>query len=73
MVKTQTSVYDSSTIEASTYDYTTKDLFVVFKHATYLYSNVNVDDYEQFRNAESQGRALNQFIKKYSYQKLENA
>ena len=71
MVTTQTCVYDSSTIEASTYTYKTKELFVTFKHATYLYSNVNVEDYEQFRNAESQGRALNQFIKKYSYQKLE--
>ncbi len=72
MVNTQTNTYNSSTVEASTYDYRNKHLFVSFKHATYLYLNVEVEDYESFRDAESQGKAINQFIKpKYSFEKLE--
>lgn len=71
MVKTQTNIYDSSTVEASTYDFKTKELFVTFKHATYRYNDVNVEDYEKFRDAESQGRALNVHIKQYNYEKIE--
>ena len=71
MVKTQTNIYDSSTVEGSTYDFKTGELIVTFKHAAYSYSNVNVEDYEKFRDAESQGRAINQFIKGYNYEKLE--
>lgn len=73
MIRTQTNVYGSSTVESSTYNYTDKELFVTFKHATYLYPQVTIQDYESFRDAESQGKALNQFIKpKYEAQKLEN-
>ena len=71
MVKTQTNIYDSSTVEGSTYDFKTKELFVTFKHASYVYSNVNVEDYEKFRDAESQGKALNKYIKSYPYEKWE--
>lgn len=72
MIKTQTNTYDSSTVEASTYDYTNGQLFVTFKHATYLYLEVASEDYELFKGAESQGKALNEFIKpKYKFQKLE--
>lgn len=72
MIRSQTNTYDSSTVEASTYDYTRQELFVTFKHATYLYLQVTKEDYELFCGAESQGKALNQFIKpKYEAQKLE--
>lgn len=73
MIKTQTNVYDSSTIEASTYDYKTKDLLVTFKHATYIYRNVSEVDYLTFANDKSQGIALNSVIKgTYKYEKLED-
>lgn len=72
MIKTQTNIYDSSTIEASTYDYKTKDLFVVFKHATYVYRDVSEVDYSTFANDKSQGIALNSVIKgTYKYEKVE--
>ena len=73
MIKTQTNVYDSSTVEASTYDYKTGELYVNFKHATYLYKDVSEEDYLAFANGKSQGIALNSVIKGvYKYEKLEN-
>lgn len=72
MVKTQTNTYASSTVESSVYNYEKNELFVTFKHATYLYLGVSKNDYEAFRNAESQGKAINDLIKfKYEFQKLE--
>ena len=64
-----------------------KTLFVVFKHKdgtneTYRYDNVHVADYLRFRNSESQGKALNMFIKsrknfdgsvRYPHQKQEQS
>lgn len=73
MIKTQTNVYDSSTVEASTYDYRTKELFVSFKHGTYLYKEVSEVDYLAFANDKSQGVALNRVIKgNYKFEKLED-
>jgi hypothetical protein len=49
---------------------------VVFNNGTqYRYEKVDVRDYLLFRDADSQGKALNQFIKPkgYAYEKLENA
>ena len=46
-------------------------LTVHFNHATYVYQNVTVEDYNKFANADSQGRALNEFIKgKYTFAKI---
>jgi hypothetical protein len=48
----------------------------VFNNGTqYRYDKVDVRDYLLFRDAESQGKALNQYIKPkgYAYEKLENA
>ena len=43
-----------------------KTLKIVFKEGrTYMYRDVNVEDYIRFKNAESNGKAFNQFIKKY--------
>ena len=71
MIKVQRNTYDSSTVKASSYDFKTKELVITFKHAAYVYSNVNVEDYEKFRDAESQGKSLNKYIKQYPYEKIE--
>jgi len=73
MIRVQTNTYDSSTVKASSYDYLTKDLIVIFGHASYLYKNVNEVDYLLFANDKSQGIALNNVIKgKYEFEKLED-
>lgn len=66
-----TSHYDSSTLTSAEYNYKTKTLIVNFNHASYLYNDVEHADFEAFNQADSQGKALNQFIKgKYEYDKL---
>ena len=53
-----------------------KVLKVVFSNGTqYQYNGVNVQDYLMFRENESQGKALNKFIKAkgYEFEKLDNA
>tara|TARA_B110000285_G_C14859189_1_gene483708 strand:- start:436 stop:627 length:192 start_codon:yes stop_codon:yes gene_type:complete len=45
---------------------------VHFKHATYIYDEVTLEDFLAFESAESQGKALNTFIKgKYEFNKVE--
>ena len=71
--------YQSSNIKFSEcidHDNELKTLKVVFNNGTqYKYEKVDVRDYLLFRDSESQGRALNQYIKPkgYEYEKLENA
>ena len=71
--------YQSSNIKFSEcidHDNQLKTLTVVFNNGTqYRYEKVDVRDYLLFRDADSQGKALNQFIKPkgYAYEKLENA
>lgn len=71
--------YQSSNIKFSEcidHDNELKTLIVVFNNGTqYRYDKVDVRDYLLFRDAESQGKALNQYIKPkgYAYEKLENA
>ena len=71
--------YQSSNIKFSEcidHDNQLKTLIVVFNNGTqYRYDKVDVRDYLLFRDAESQGKALNQYIKPkgYVYEKLENA
>lgn len=61
--------YDSSNVvysECIDTDNEFKTLKIVFKQGrTYLYKKVDVEDYIRFKNAESNGKAFNQFIKKY--------
>jgi hypothetical protein len=70
--------YSSSNIKYSEcYDNenSLKTLRVVFNNGTqYLYEKVNVRDYLLFREDESQGKALNKYIKAkdYEYQKIED-
>lgn len=71
MITNITSHYDSSTLTSAEYNYKTKTLIVNFNHASYVYNGVSRSDFESFNNAESQGKALNEFIKgKYDYDKL---
>lgn len=71
--------YDSSNVvytECIDKDNALKTLKVVFKNGTqYEYDGVAVNQYLLFRDAVSQGKALNEYIKAkgYEYKKLENA
>ena len=71
--------YQSSNIKYSECidnDNDLKTLKVVFNNGTqYQYNKVSVQHYLMFRDAASQGKALNEFIKgkNYEYAKLENA
>lgn len=71
MVTKQTNFYDSSMIESSSYDFKHKTLTVHFKGATYVYQGVDPQTHSDFSSAESQGRALNEFIKgKFEFEKI---
>lgn len=69
--------YDSSNIVYSkcydTGDTKFKTLKVVFKGGrTYLYRNVDADDYLMFKTAESNGQEFNKRIKKYDAVRIED-
>ena len=62
--------YDSSNIVYSkcydTKNSPTRTVKIVFKQGrTYVYRNVDANDYVRFKTAESTGKAFNEFIKKY--------
>ena len=71
--------YQSSNIKYSEcidHDNDLKKLKVVFNNGTqYKYKKVDVQNYLLFRDASSQGKALNEYIKPkgYEYEKMENA
>ena len=72
MITSTTSHYNSSTINSATYNFTDKTLTVVFKWATYTYEAVDVATWVNFNKADSQGKALNEFIKgEFEYAKYE--
>ena len=49
-----------------------KELKIVFKNgSTYIYHKVDVKDYLLFRTSISQGKAINEYIKKYEFDKIE--
>jgi hypothetical protein len=51
-----------------------KALKIVFKGGrTYNYKEIDVRDYVAFKHATSQGKALNTFLKKYEYEKVEES
>ena len=73
MIKSTISHYDSSTLKSAAYNYEHKTLLVHFNHVSYLYKDVEATDWNLFNLAESQGKALNQFIKgKYEFEKIHN-
>ena len=64
MKNIETIFYESSTVKISKYNFEKNQLTVTFHSGTvYEYENVNKDIYEKFSNADSQGKALNQYIK----------
>lgn len=72
MITTTTSHYKSSTINSATYNFADKTLTIVFKWATYVYEAVDVDSWNKFNEADSQGKALNEYIKgEFEYAKYE--
>lgn len=74
MITSTTSHYKSSTIKSATYDFIDKTLTIVFNWATYVYEAVDQDTWNKFNTAESQGKALNEFIKgEFEYAKYEEA
>jgi hypothetical protein len=71
MITSTISNYDSSTLKSAAYNYQHKTLVVHFNHASYLYKDVKASDFENFNTAESQGKALNEFIKPiYEFEKI---
>ena len=63
MITSTTSHYKSSTIDSATYNVADKTLTIYFKWATYVYEAVDQDTWNKFNSADSQGKALNEFIK----------
>jgi len=58
-------MYSSSTVCASIFDTTTKDLTVIFNNGgQYKYPSVELTDYTRFETAESNGSTFNTYIKK---------
>lgn len=71
MIKSTHSHYDSSTVKSAAYNVEHKTLTVHFNHATYIYKEVELEDWNLFNLATSQGKALNEFIKpKYEFEKI---
>ena len=65
---TVNALYESSNILASSYNKDKKELVITFKRgAQYSYAGVPVTDYTRFELADSQGKILNGYIKKYPH------
>jgi len=65
MKNIETIFYESSTVDTSQYNYKLKTLTVTFKGGSqYLYEEINEETYTKFSTADSQGKALNEYIKK---------
>lgn len=74
MIKSTHSQYDSSTVLSAAYNYEHKTLTVHFSHGSYVYYDVESSDWKSFDSADSQGKALNEFIKgTYRYEKINEA
>lgn len=64
---------ESSMIGSSNYNPETNELIVTFKGGTsYSFQNVLTEDYKAFTEAESAGKAFNQYIRKYNGLKLDD-
>ena len=65
------SLYDSTNVIASQYNIETKNLVVIFgKGGQYLYEGVEYADFTKFEVSKSQGKSINDYIKKYPTKKL---
>lgn len=66
------SLYDSSNVLGAEYDRSTSTLSIIFNRGVkYNYFNVRETDFSRFDTSESQGKALNEVIKKggFKYEK----
>jgi len=66
---------ESSNVDSIAYQESTKKAFVLFKNGgLYEYKNVEVEDYNKLKEAESVGKHLRAIFLKngYEYEKLEN-
>lgn len=71
MITSAISHYNSSTLKSASYNYEKKSLLIHFNGASYLYKEVDTEDWHLFNTADSQGMALNQYIKgKYEFEKI---
>lgn len=62
--KTEICIYESSMIHSSNFNFDTNELKVEFKGGTtYIFNSVDEVDYKAFSNAESIGKAFNQYIR----------
>ena len=70
---TEISIYESSMIHSSNYNFTTNELKVEFKGGTvYTFPSVDVLDYQLFTNSDSVGKAFNEHIRIYGGIKQES-
>ena len=69
----ETIEYDSSSILKSIYNFKTNELVIHFKIGTgYSYEGVDLNDYQEFSQAESIGKSFHQFIRgKYEIKQFE--
>lgn len=64
--------YDSKTISRSIYNSDKQELIIEFKNQVkYVYSNVDLRAYENFKNAKSQGKTFHKMKTNYDYIKVE--
>lgn len=57
---------NSSHVSQVEYDYQTRELKITFKNGKlYLYQEVAQEDYDKLMVAESIGKAVSEFVKKY--------
>ena len=64
-------VHESSMIQSSSYDNQSLELVVTFHGGSvYKYEGVTEEDYSNFVNGESTGRAFNEHIRKYAGSKM---
>ena len=64
-------VHESTMIQSSSYDNQSLEFIVSFNGgSSYKYEGVSEEDYSNFVNGESTGRAFNEYIRKYTGSKL---
>ena len=64
--------HESSHIKKSKWILEENELFIEFHNGgVYVYSDVNLEDYQGFVQSESTGKGFNEYIKKYEFTKIE--
>ncbi len=64
MIRSQSTEFNSTTVEFATYNYETNRLFITFiSGITYRYENVSNEIYEKFMASDSAGRAIHLLLR----------